>query len=115
MAGLTPIAGTHHLTRVVPVPSAELERLPPASPLPDPNQAANPKVAPGSEESDVGGATRFTPPEPAELTAADPVTTQQAGGDPTAVPAGAGTSEQALPVEPTDSSQSIGAYLDLFA
>jgi hypothetical protein len=117
MSGLTPIAGAHTLTRVIPVPSSELEKLPPAAPLPDRNEATQTEDLVQSEEAEANAAMRFTPPEPAELTAADEATAQQTRSESTSFEAEpeATTPAQRLPPGQADTTQSVGTYLDLFA
>ena len=64
MASLTPITGTQILARVVPVPSPELEKLPPASPLPTTPQEERTDELVDGEESQAAEVMRYTPRDP---------------------------------------------------
>ena len=105
MAALTPISGTHVLARIVPVPSPELEKLPPASPLPLTQKDELANELAGGEESQVSEVMRYTPRDPPSI-AEDAPAAIHADGDPQRT--------EAEPIGPApDQAQTVGSYLDL--
>ena len=106
MAALTPITGTQVFARIVPVPSPELEKLPPASPLPTAPEDERTDELADDEESQASEVVRYTPRDPPSV-AKDDATADQAQID----------AESAEP-EPTaslpDQPQPVGSYVDLF-
>ena len=76
MGVLTPITGKHALARIVPFPSPASEKLPPASPLPIPQEGEPADGAADGEESQTSQVMRYTPRDPPSITEDDPTATQ---------------------------------------
>jgi len=106
MAGLTPVSGTHGFSRIVPVPSPELEKLPPASPLPtwDPSERTTKAVA--AEETEANGLMRWTPTKPPTVRESDEPAQRAAAAEP-----------EGTEVEPNQpgcsEAQELGSQLDV--
>jgi hypothetical protein len=105
LAALTPITGTDVFARIVPVPSPELEKLPPASPLPitqEDERTADLADGEGSRTSEV---MRYTPRDPPSIVEDDPTVSRAQGG--------AQPTEAELTGPVPDQPLFIGSYLDL--
>jgi hypothetical protein len=105
MAALTPITGTHALARIIPFPSPELEKLPPASPLPITQEDERANEMTDGEESQASQVMRYTPRDPPSITEEDPTAAQaQVDARPT-------EAEHTGPAP--DQPQPVGSYMDL--
>jgi hypothetical protein len=105
MTALTPITGSDVFARIVPVPSPELEKLPPASPLPISAEDNRTNELADGEESQASEVTRYTPRDPPSV-AEDDATADQVQVDAESAEAEPTAS---LPEQP----QPVGSYVDL--
>ena len=106
MASLTPVTGTQVLARIVPVPSPELEKLPPASPLPTSPEEDRTNELADDEESQASEVMRYTPRDPPSVAEDDAATAQTRHN------------AQRTEAEPTgpipDEPHPVGSYMDFF-
>ena len=105
MAGLTPITGANGLTRIVALPSPELEKLPPASPLRTSDESPAPANSGEGAAIEAHQVMRWTRCDPPGAVESDQAMREAASAESQA------TGPEAAPQEPS-ASQELGAHLD---